>query len=201
MVKDNSKLKEAIRKSIHLSSLALPLSYRYILGYNRLVMFFILLGALVIALIVELNRLQIPTIRKAFQRLFGLILRKHEKKDFTGATFLLFSSLICVVFFNPEIAFLAMSYLSIGDTFAAIVGMSFGKRKFVNQKKSIEGSLGCFVSIMLFSMIFAQNMNPWIFFVGSITATIAELWKIPVDDNVKIPILSGIAMTLVHIVI
>jgi dolichol kinase len=50
-------------------------------------------------------------------------------------------------------------------------------------------------------MIFAQNMNPWIFFVGSITATIAELWKIPVDDNVKIPILSGIAMTLVHIVI
>lgn len=196
----NSKIKEAIRKSIHISSLALPMAYRYILGYNRLLMFLILLGAMVIALTIELNRLQVPSVRKVFQKLFGLILRKHEKKDFTGATFLLFSSLICVVFFNPEIAFLAISYLAIGDTFAAVVGMSFGKRKFINQKKSIEGSLGCFASIMLFSLIFANNMNPWIYFVGAVTATLAELWKVPIDDNVKLPILSGIVMSLIHIV-
>jgi len=164
-------------------------------------MFTLMFAALLVTLGIELYRLQIPSFRKLFHRLFGLILRKHERRDFTGATFLIFSGMLSIVFFKPVIAFLAMSYLAIGDTFAAIIGMSIGKRKFIGLSKSIEGSLACFTSIMIFSIFFGRELNPWVYSIGALAATWAELWNIPVDDNVKIPLLSGIAMSIVHVFI
>lgn len=198
---DKNKLREALRKSIHIGSLGLPFAYKYVFSYNRFQMFVLLLIALITALGVELSRMQLPSFRKVFHKLFGLLLRKHEIKDFTGATFLVLSSMLCVAFFVPNIAFLSMCFLSIGDTFAAMVGITYGKRKFIGLKKTIEGSLGCFASIMLFSFFFSDGISPWIYTIGAISATLAELWIIPIDDNVKIPLLSGICMTVVSIIV
>lgn len=200
MVKAN--LKEALRKSVHISSVAIPLAYRYILGFNnRLLMFILMLVALILSLGIEFYRLHIPSFRKLFHRMFGLILRRHEHRDFTGSTFLIFAGMLSVAFFEPIIAFLAMSYLSIGDTFAAMVGRPFGKRKLTGSSKSIEGSLACFTSIMIFSVFFGGELSPWVYTLGALAATLAEAWKIPVDDNVKIPLISGIVMSIVHIFI
>jgi dolichol kinase len=197
----SKKLHEAIRKSIHLGSLVIPFGYRYLLAYNRLLMFLCLVVVLVVFLGVEMIRIEQSTIRKAFHRVFGNLLRQHERNDFTGATFVVLSSMLCVVFLNPLIAFLAISYLSIGDTFAAMVGMAVGKRKFVNQSKSLEGSLACFVSILIFSIFFSGDLSPWVYVIGCLSATLAELWVLPVDDNIKIPITSGIVMSLIHIIV
>jgi dolichol kinase len=195
------QLNEFVRKAIHISSLAFPLTYRYILGYNRFLMFILLLITLVTALSVELSRIQIPTFRKVFNKLFGLLLRRHETKDFTGATYLVFAGMLCVVFFNPAIAFLSICYLSIGDTFAAMIGVVLGKRKFLGQKKSLEGSLACFCSTLAFSVLLGSGVHPIVYTVGCLAATLSELWNIPVDDNVKIPLVSGIVMTLTNILV
>jgi dolichol kinase len=198
---DKSKVSEALRKSIHICSLGLPLAYRYIFSYNRFQMFVLLLIALITALGVELSRIQHPTFRKTFHKFFGLMLRRHEIKDFTGATFLIFACLLCIVFFPPKIAFLAMSFLSLGDTFAAMVGITYGKRNFIGLKKTLEGSLGCFASIMIFSFFMADGLSPWVYTIGALTATLAELWRLPLDDNVKIPLISGLSMTFMHIIV
>jgi dolichol kinase len=199
MAGTNKHVNELFRKVIHIGSLSIPMFYRYVLGFSRLAMFITLGACLIVSLLVDLFRIQQPTFRKFFHKLFGQILRRHERHDFTGATFLIFSCMLCVVFFNPMIAFLSMCYLSIGDTFAAIVGMRFGKRKFRRQDKTVEGSLACYVSILLFSILFAPSLSPWVYVTGSFTATLAELWKVPVDDNIKIPISSGLAMTVINL--
>jgi len=191
--------KESIRKSIHLSSLIIPFGYKYIMHFNRRMAFTILLGALVLALIIEFYRFWQPSFRKVFLRLFGLILRRHEKKDFTGATYLLFSSMLCIAFFPAQIAFCAIAFLAIGDTFAAMVGINFGKRKFLGMSKSLEGSLACFVSTLVFGVFFLDH--PLIAVGGAFAATLAELLPIPVDDNVKIPLISGFSMVALSIVI
>jgi len=138
--------------------------------------------------------------------MFGLILRRHERKDFTGATYLLFSGMICVAFLEPLIASCAMAFLSIGDTFAAMVGMNFGKRKFLGLSKSLEGSLACFVSCLVFGLLWLNSSPYQSSFIalalgGSLAATLAELWRLPLDDNLKIPFVSGLVMTGLSIII
>jgi dolichol kinase len=150
-------------------------------------------------MVVEFHRFWQRTFRKTFHRIFGLILRNHELRDFTGATYMLFSGMLCVAFFEPGIAACSMAFLSIGDTFAALVGMNFGKRKFLGMSKSFEGSIACFVSCLIFGLFWLNN--PVLAIAGALTATIAELGKIPLDDNLKIPLSAGLVMTLLTIVI
>jgi dolichol kinase len=150
-------------------------------------------------------RLENRTFGKFFYFIFGVMLRRHEINDFTGASYLLVSAIVCVAFFPPEIAFLAIAFVSIGDTMAALVGIHFGKRKFVNSKKSFEGFLACFSSTFLFGCVVyllaseKSILTPSIAFWGALYASLAELVNIPIDDNVKIPIISGIAMMIAYL--
>jgi glycerol-3-phosphate acyltransferase PlsY len=124
------------------------------------------------------------------------MLRKHERRDFTGASYLLTSAIVCIAIFPPEIAFAAMCFLSIGDTFAAIIGMNWGKRKIVYTVKSFEGALACFITTFSFGLFF---LDPVVAVCGAIAATIAETSNIDIDDNVKIPIFSGIVMSITYL--
>ncbi|MEN6398250.1 MAG: diacylglycerol/polyprenol kinase family protein [Candidatus Cloacimonas sp.] len=193
------QLGETLRKSIHLSSLIIPLGYRYLLSFNRSLGFSILLIAFTISLVIEFYRFWQKGFRKTFYRIFGIILRKHEFKDFTGATYMLFAAVLCVAFFPPLIASCAMAFLTIGDTFAALVGINFGKRWYIKQNKSLEGSLACFVSCSVFGIFWLGS--PFLAVLGALAATLAELSNIPIDDNITIPIFSALVMTLLSIVI
>lgn len=193
------KLSETLRKSIHLSSMVIPLSYRYLLDFNRRLGFALLLGALVISLVIEFHRFWQRSFRKTFHRVFGMILRKHEMRDFTGATYLLFSSMLCVAFMNPYIASAAIAFLSLGDTFAALVGINLGRRKFISGNKSLEGSIACFVACFSFGLLWLQN--PLLALGGALAATLAELSRIPLDDNILVPLGSGLVMTLMTVFI
>lgn len=191
------QIRETLRKSIHLSSLLIPLGYRYVLDNNRKLMFYLLLAALVAMLVIEFIRFWQRGFRKTFWWMFGLVLRKHELRDFTGATYLLFSSMLCVAFFEPNIAFCAMAFLSLGDTFAAMVGINFGKRRFKLVNKSLEGSLACFASCLIFGLFYAEN--PVIACTGALAATLAELSPLPVDDNVEMPLVAAVVMTITRV--
>lgn len=190
---------ETLRKGIHLASLIIPLSYRFVLNYNRKLMFFILLAVFVALLAVEFYRFWQKSFRKTFWWIFGIMLRRHELRDFTGATYLLFAALICVAFFEPEVVFFALSFLSLGDTFAAMVGINFGKRRIKNSRKSLEGSLACFAACSIYALAF--RLHPVVALTGALAATLAEVSRLPVDDNVEVPIVSALVMTLVRIFI
>ena len=193
------KLSETLRKSIHISSLVIPFTYRYLIGFNRRLGFSLLLIAFTVSMIIEFHRFWQRGFRKTFHKIFGLILRRHEMRDFTGATYLLFSAMLCVAFFEPLIASCAMAFLSIGDTFAALIGMNFGKRKFLGMSKSLEGSIACFVSCLIFGLLWMKN--PVLALGGALTATLAEMSKIPIDDNLKIPLSAGVVITALSIII
>jgi len=193
---DSKQKRELYRKSIHVSSLILPLSYRYIFHNNRKLTFLIIIPLTLIALIIEIVRLEHKTFKRIFLNIFGIMLRKHEIHDFTGATYLMISATICIAVFPKDIAFLSLAFLAIGDTLAAIVGISFGKRKLLGTKKSLEGSIACFASTFLVGVLFVA---PQIAFFGALAATIAEFWELQLDDNIKIPLISGIVMSLVSL--
>ena len=190
---------EVMRKLIHMSSLVIPLGYRFLLHEDRKIMFLVLLPVTVLMLIVEIVRLEHKSIKRIFYRIFGIMLRRHEVNDFTGATYLMVASVVCIAFFpGDNIAFLALSSLAVGDTLAAIIGMTMGERKFRGTKKSFEGTLACFIGTMGYGLLF--GVHPLLAFVGAMAAALAELSRVPVDDNVKIPMAVALAMALARFI-
>jgi dolichol kinase len=189
---------EIFRKAIHFSLILLPLAYRYLVDYDKIITLFVLITLLIIALIVDILKLKHPTFKRIFFDVFGLMMRKREYHDFTSATYMLISVTICIAAFSPEIAFLAIAFLAIGDTLAALVGLRFGKRKLFGSNKTMEGSIACFVGTFVFALLY---IDPIIAFSGASAASIAESLPTWIDDNIKVPIASGIVMTLVSYVI
>lgn len=192
-------VKELLRKSIHVSSIMIPLIYRYILLYNRKLAMLFLIPLAIGLIIIDTVRIEHRTFKKFYHNLFGIILRKHELSDFTGSVYVLVSAVICIAVFPYNIAFMALSFLAIGDTLAAVVGLAFGKRKLPDSKKSVEGSLACFIGIFVYGCLFyifdpELNIAIGAITIGALAATLAEMWKLPLDDNVKIPLVSGIIM-------
>ncbi|MCD4650813.1 MAG: SEC59/DGK1/VTE5 family protein [Candidatus Cloacimonetes bacterium] len=197
MEPQHRKNTEYWRKLIHISSIIIPLGYRYLLPDKR-IMLTVLIPLTIIAFVIEILRLENRTFKRNFFRFFGIILRRSELKNFSGATYLLASSVFCIAFFSRDIAFLALSSLAIGDTFAAIVGISYGKRKIRGTNKSVEGSLACFLSTFIYGLFF---VSPILAFVSGIITTYSETSRLPIDDNLKIPIFSGLVMSVVNIFI
>ncbi|MBT3254725.1 MAG: phosphatidate cytidylyltransferase [Candidatus Marinimicrobia bacterium] len=182
---------ELIRKAIHLSSSIIPLSYWFLFErhFTLQVVIFLALGFLT----ADFLRLRSDGIEKLFMRIFGSALRQHEKKNLTGATYVFTGSVVAIFLFPKEIAVPALLILSISDTLAALIGIPFGKHKFL--KKSAEGSTAFFISTAVILAIYFPESIIINIIIAAIV-TLAEAYPMNLDDNFLIPILSGTLLSL-----
>ena len=182
---------ELRRKSIHLLGLVFPILYVFTTRHTAI----IAVGALLaIALGVELLKAFLPTFRGMFLRIFSPMLRSRERKGgFTGATYYLIGSFFCILLFDKTLAIVCLCFLTLGDLFAALIGKQWGRIKLFS-RKSLEGSLACFA--VCTGMALLIGLHPIVAIVGALVATLIELLPTGVDDNVTIPLISGLAMHL-----
>ncbi len=178
------------RKAIHLVALAIPIGYYFTAEPLGRLLIAILTAA---SFIIDVVRLNEPRIRTFFYIFFGRLIRDHERYNLLGATYLLLSSLICVHAFSKPVAVSALGFLIIGDTVAALVGRAIGRVRIFN--KTLEGSLACFAACIAIGAI-VPGLGWTRTLVGATVATLIELTPVPLDDNLRIPIASGFAMTL-----
>lgn len=193
---------EVLRKLIHLCSLSIPTIYYFITKELALT---ILIPLSLFSITVDLGRYFIPSLKKPFYTVFGFLLRDHEKnenkKKLNGATYVLLSSVIMIIFFPKVIVVTAFAVLILSDTFAALIGRKFGKHKFLS--KSLEGTLTFFIvgiAIVLFSpKVEAEIMEYLIGFIAVAVGTIVENISFGyADDNLTIPISIGLTMWLLY---
>ena len=128
------------RKAIHLFNLIIPFSYWFINpDQNKFKIIIITFTALFI--LADYFRTKSKLIKKLFIIFFDKMLREHELKgQFTGATWVMISASVTILVFPKYIAIISLIFMSIGDTFAALIGRKFGKLKIYD--KSFEGFLG-----------------------------------------------------------
>ncbi len=194
---------EILRKSIHLTSLLIPFGYKYWLGYDKQAALLWIGGVFCVFFAYEHLRKGDGAVGKVLHKHFAVILREHEKSgSLAGSFYLLVSCIFCVGFFSGEVAFLSLSFLSLGDSLAALVGKRFGKIRLGD--KSLEGSLACFAGCLILVYFFAdRGLAPelWLFWWtctgGALAATLAELIPTKVDDNLKMPVVASLVMTMV----
>jgi dolichol kinase len=187
-------LGEIRRKAFHLCGLAVPTAY-YLLPQptGRTV----LLALTIAALAVDVVRLHERRVRTFFFFLFGKIVRDHERFNLLGSTYVLLAALICSYAFDRPIAIASMAFLIVGDAAAAIVGRAIGRVRIFG--KSLEGSLACFSACLLIAWLYPGDPFTWRMMLGgSLAATLFELFPIPLDDNMRISLSAGFAMTLLR---
>lgn len=182
---------EVKRKSVHLAGLIIPIAY-YFVGKKTGI---IILGSVTAFIFLcELLRFVNPKFNNFFCRLFSSLLRGHEREDVTGTGYFLFGALLSIILFEKRHAIVCSYFLILGDFFAALVGIKWGRIKIL-PPKSLEGSLACFSVCLLVAL--AHKLNPIIAVAGAFTATIVELVSLGINDNLTIPIISGFVMWIV----
>ena len=185
---------EIFRKLIHLSNLAIPICYLFFIPSKTHIL--LILGCLsVLFITVDFFRTKSSCLESIFEKLFNFMLRSHELKGrFTGATWVVTGALVTVAIFPKEIAILALLFMGLGDTVAGLIGSHFGRIKIWN--KTLEGTLAglaiCFLNTGLF-----PGISIWIRISGAVSAMLAELCPIPLDDNIMIPLVSGTIMVVI----
>jgi glycerol-3-phosphate acyltransferase PlsY len=166
----------------------------------------ILSVSIVFALVLTLDliRLTKPSTNEVVKRIFKpfaifmrYIAKKEELRDFSGTTYSLMGCLIIVALMPKVVGITAILFNIFGDLFATIVGKTIGKVKIVNNK-TLEGSIACFVSMFLVVLwSHFKLFLPWIpGLAGAFIGTVIELVALKLNDNLTIPILSGVTMWL-----
>lgn len=186
---------ELFRKTIHLSANSLiPLAYLF-LNIPKIWMAILIGIASVVFVMIDIRRTRNSWLSKIFAKLFNSMLRSHELEGkLTGASYVLIGSFISIAIFPKEIAVLALLFTAIGDTAAALYGRKFGKLRIWN--KTLEGSIAGLIACTIIALFFPQIPNI-IKFSGAFAAMFIELLPINIDDNLRIPLFSGIVMYII----
>ncbi len=193
--------KEILRKGVHFGSLIIPAAAIFL---QRMEMVLILTVLAFGMLIADIIRSRNKVFRKFFLGLFGIVLRgKEQDGGMTASTVLMASAALTILLFRAEIAVSALVFLSVGDSFAALVGKKFGRTVLVSGR-TLEGSLAALLSCLLVSMPLLSissargwALSPAALAAGAVAATLAELFEMPLDDNLRIPIVAGLVMEMV----
>lgn len=108
---------------------------------------------------------------------------------------------VTLLIFPPQIAIMATIALGVGDSFSTLVGIHFGRHKlprFVSKHRSWEGTLAAFVSVLVVASFYAPIS--WAL-MTSTSASVIEAFDTPFDDNVLIPIGTGVVLTTAGILL
>jgi len=98
---------------------------------------------------------------------------------------------------------LSVFFLIFSDPISSYVGIRFGKDKIL-PNKSLQGSSAGFVVCTIITFIYClleghMGANIILFaFLAGIIGSISEMMSIFVDDNLTIPVISGLGLTLLN---
>ena len=190
---------EFYRKTFHILNSVIPLSHIYVIK-DKIDMIIFLSAMLVTCFFIELIRIKNLSSYNIFKKYLFFMMRESEKKGgVTGATWVFAGALFTIIFVPKPYCLLALLFLAVGDTFAALIGINY---PFINVgSKTLSGSFACFTACCVIGFSFYSEVNAVLILIGALIATFTELVSGKINDNVSVPILSGLSMYFASIYI
>ena len=186
------EVNEFSRKIIHLLSMVVPLVHVYFIK-DRMEMLIFLSFMLIFCFFVEVFRTKHFVVHKFFKKYLHFMMRDSEKEGkITGATWVFAGSLITIILIPKPFCIIALLFLAVGDTFAALIGMNYPFLKI--GRKTLSGSVACFITCFIIGLLFNHSLNTSTIMFGAFIATLTELSSMKINDNLSIPIFSGLSM-------
>ena len=165
------------------------------LGLEREVMIAITGTLSGIAIALEISRRRFPRLNDWFLSQTAVLLKESESSRVLGSTYMAAASFLVFLFFDKELAILALMYIAVGDPLAGMIGKRYGRVKIGS--KSVEGMLAFAVGaggVGCALIAVGLDVPYWVALAGAGVAAAVELAPIPVDDNLTVPAVSGAVM-------
>lgn len=190
-----------IRKLWHVGAGLAGLYVYYASQVSQREMAIYLFALSLIVLIEEALRLRFPAINKLTIRLMGPFMRESEVDHYSGFVFYGLGVALSLFFFPERYAILSALFLMFADPISSAVGILYGEKKFL-PNKSIEGSIACALTCYLITLFYMScfghtGIKLFLFsFLAGLIAAVSEMLSVWVDDNLTIPIFSGLGLTI-----
>ena len=189
-VNNSISRKRGIREIIHLSSFFTSFVCIYLIG-NLLVSSLILVVAL-FYILSEVSRVS-GTSLPILSSITMYAANKTEFYEFaTAPLYFALGIAISLLIFPEPISYVAITALTLGDGFAHVFGMRFGRTRLpFNKGKNLEGTIFGFFFAFLGSLIF---IDPLLALISATFGMILEALPLPINDNLTIPLGVGILL-------
>ncbi|HML05504.1 MAG TPA: SEC59/DGK1/VTE5 family protein [Methanobacterium sp.] len=122
--------------------------------------------------------------------------RCKRKDDEKGFVYFFLGIILTIYFFqfNMAVVNAAIIILLFGDSASTIIGKKYGKAPLpLNKQKTIIGTLAFFI-VAFIGALTQLPVLPAL--IGAIFGAITEAYS-PIDDNIPIPLISALAMSIV----
>lgn len=187
-------LGELQRKSIHITSMLIPIIYYFIDTRTALLL---LAPVTILTLLIDLGIYYSESFRKIAYPIVGGMLRPHEMHRtslvLNGASWVMIAACITISIFPKPLAIIGYTIVILSDIAAALIGRKFGKTPFLD--KSLQGSTAFFVVSLIVCAFWTWVFDYSLLFfaiciIGSLLATIAEAstTRFKLDDNLAVPL-------------
>lgn len=126
----------------------------------------------------------------------ALLSRCKRKDDEKGFVYFFLGIILTIYLFqfNMAVANAAIIILLFGDSASTIFGKKYGKTHLpFNRKKTIAGTMAFFVVALIGAW---THVPPLPALFGALFGALTEAYS-PIDDNIPIPLISALAMSMV----
>lgn len=193
-----------LRKLWHISTGSLGL---YIVLSSSFSIFFwavVLLLLAILGFVTDIIRGRYAPLNRIILTAAGPLMRRSERDGFTGLPFYALGCSIALFLFQRDIAILSVMFLVFSDPLSSLFGVLYGKDKIL-PNKSLQGAVAGFFTCYLLTLFYVMNtttlgIHILVFaLLAGIIGTLSELVSaFNIDDNLSIPVLSGLGLTLLN---
>ncbi len=193
-----------LRKFWHMGSGTLALFVFFATGQDAQLWGRVILGVALTGFAIDLIRARVPALNQLVLQLMGPFMRASEREGMSGLPFYALGVSLSLLFFSPKIAVLSVFFLVFADPISSFFGIIYGKDKIM-PNKSLQGAMACFFTCYLITLFYgiahgAQGTNLlWFSIFAGVVGTVAEMLSaFNVDDNLTIPVVSGLGLTVLN---
>lgn len=164
----------------------------------------IVMGLAVSGFAVDFLRKKNKSLNAVVIKVMGPLMRRSEREGVSGFPFYALGCSLSLYFYQRDISILSIMFLIFSDPISSFFGVLYGKDKLL-PNKSLQGAVAGFFTCYLIALFYTMNtstigMNILIFSIaaGLIGAASELISAFNIDDNLTIPVLSGLGMTLLN---
>jgi dolichol kinase/phosphoserine phosphatase len=183
---------DLIRETIHASGFFVPIVAGLIGVFSVALMICVVSTLYLISELARMNKRYLPVISAITRNAAS----QAERYEFAAAPlYFAIGILATLMFFPAPVNGAAIAIFALGDSTASLFGGLISKKPLpFNKGKTLEGSLAGFFFAFLAGTFF---VSPLLALIGAAVAMTIESLPLPVNDNILIPLFTGLALLLI----